>query len=239
MIRMSKDIVRGTLEAVVIAFCAMSITALESCSDRYSISGTSLQSIYGANMAFLKSPSNSQTIDSCEIIHGKFNMNGLLDSVQCLALVLGNMNVPVVLEHGNIQVSFANSSLTVSGTPLNDKFYSFLTSRDSLTMLINELPSKESRMILEGVPEDEMFKMLGEEEAELRSALDKMDSDFITDNYDNVLGVTWFLRLCNVESLKFGFPTTSPMLDEIYGKAPDSFRQNEEIVSFMNKVNGK
>lgn len=221
-----------------VVWSVLTVLALTSCSDRYSISGTSLQSIYGANMAFLKSAEDAQTVDSCEIVHGKFTMNGILDSVQCVSLVLGNMNVPVILEQGDIQVSFANSSLKVSGTPLNDTFYSFLTSRDSLTMLLNELPSKESKMILDGVPEDEIYKMLGEEEAGLRVQLDKMDSEFITDNFENVLGVTWFLRLCLQESMRFGFPTTSPMLDEIYGKAPDAFRNNKDVVSFMDKVNG-
>lgn len=222
-----------------IACAALAVLAMVSCSDKYSISGTSLQSVYGANMAFLRGAEDAQTIDSCEIVHGNFSMTGVLDSVQCVALVLGNMNIPVILEQGDIKVSFANSTLKVSGTPLNDKFFSFLTSRDSLTMLVNELPEKESKMILNGVPENEIYTVLGEEEADLRMQLDKMDTDFVTANFDNILGVTWFLRLCALESMKFGFPTTSPMLDEIYGKAPDTFRDNKEVVDFMNKVNGK
>lgn len=217
----------------------LAVLSLSSCSDKYSVSGTALQSIYGANMAFLKSTEDSQTVDSCEIIHGKFNMSGLLDSVRCVQLVLGNMTVPVVLEQGDIQVKFVDSSLQVGGTPLNDRFYSFLVSRDSLTMLLNELPSKESKMILNGVPEDEIYKALGEEEADLRSQLMAKDSEFINANIDNVLGVTWFLNLCAQESMRFGFPTTNPVLDEIYGKAPDEFRNNKDIVEFMNKVNGK
>lgn len=218
---------------------ALLLVGLASCADKYSISGTSLQSIYGANMAFLKSAEDDNTVDSCEIVHGKFNMSGLLDSVRCVQLVLGNMTVPVVLEQGDIQVKFVDSSLKVSGTPLNDKFFSFLVSRDSLTMLLNELPSKESKMILNGVPEDEIYKSLGEEEADLRSQLMDKDSQFVSDNYDNILGVTWFLNLCNQESMRWGFPTTNTMLDELYGKAPDIFRNNKEIVDFMNKVNGK
>lgn len=213
--------------------------ALTSCADKYSVSGTSLQNIYGANMAFLRSAEDASTVDSCEIVHGKFSMNGILDSVQCVQLVLGNMNVPVILEQGDIKVSFANSSLKVSGTPLNDKFFSFLTSRDSLTMLVNELPHKEAKMMLNGVPEDDIFRQLGEEEAELRVQLDKMDTEFITTNYDNILAPTWWLRLAALESMKYGFPTTNPMLDELYGKAPDVFRQNKDIVDFMNRVNGK
>jgi len=217
----------------------LAVVALASCSDKYSVSGTSLQAIYGVNKAFLKSTEDAHTVDSCDIVHGKFSMSGILDSVQCVQLVLGNMSVPVVLEQGDIQVSFANSTLKVGGTPLNDKFYSFLTSRDSLTMLLDELPSKESSMILDGVPENQIYTILGEEEFDLRAQLDSKDSNFITENFDNILGVTWFMRLCAAESMKYGFPTTNPMIDEIYGKAPDEFRNNKEVVDFMNRVNGK
>jgi len=220
-------------------WAVLAVVALASCSDKYSVSGTSLQSIYGANTAFLKSTEDAHTVDSCDIVHGKFSMTGILDSVQCVQLVLGNMSVPVVLEQGNIEVSFANSTLKVGGTPLNDKFYQFLTSRDSLTMLLDELPHKEASMLLDGVPEDQIYTTLGEEEFDLRAQLDKKDSNFITDNYDNILGVTWFMRLCTAESMKYGFPTTNPMIDELYGKAPDEFRQNKDVVDFMNKVNGK
>lgn len=221
-----------------IAVSLVSALALISCSDKYSISGTSLQ-MSGANMAFLRNSDDAKTVDSCEIVHGKFSMSGILDSVECASIVLGNMNAPLILEQGNIKVSFENASLQVSGTPLNDKLYLFLNSRDSLTMLLRELPSKESKMILNGVSEDERFRILGEEEAELRQQIDVKDTEFISNNFDNILGITWFLNLCGQESMRFGFPTTSPMLDELYGKAPDSFRNNKGIVEFMNKVNGK
>lgn len=239
VIELMKFIVEKSLLTLHSVLSILAVFAMTSCADKYSVSGTSLQNIYGANMAYLRSAEDASTVDSCEIVHGKFSMNGILDSVQCVQLVLGNMNVPVILEQGDIQVSFANSSLKVGGTPLNDKFFSFLTSRDSLTMLVNELPSKQAKLILNGVPEDDILRQLGEEEAELRIQLDQMDTDFITGNYDNILGTTWWLRLAALESMKFGFPTTNPMLDELYGKAPEVFRQNKDINEFMDKVNGK
>ena len=217
----------------------LALITLASCADKYSISGTSLQTLYGVNTAFLRSAEDAHTVDSCSIIHGKFSMNGILDSVQCVQLILGNMNIPVVLEQGNIQVSYANSSLKVSGTPLNEKLFSFLTSRDSLVMLINELPNKQSSMILDGISEDEIATTLGEEEVDLRDQLEVKDKEFITSNFDNVLGVTWFLRLAAIESMKYGFTKSSPFLDEIYASAPEEFRNNKDIVEFMNKANGK
>lgn len=234
MKRIINDIVWGVIALTTFASCSEMSNVL---TEKYTISGTSLQTIYGANMAFLKNSNDDQTVDSCEIIHGKFTMNGNIDSVQCASLSLGQMSVPVVLENGNITVNYANSSLVVSGTPLNDKLYQFLGSRDSLMMLVQELPAKESKMILNGVSADERYKLLGEEEADLRVKIQELDKDFISTNYDNVLGVVWFLYLCKQESMIFGFPTTSPMLEELYVKAPDGFKKSKDIAEFMKQVN--
>lgn len=234
MKRIINDIVWGVIAFATFASCSEMSNVL---SEKYTISGTSLQAVYGANMAFLKSTTDDQTVDSCEIIHGKFTMNGKVDSVQCAALTLGPMSVPLILENGDITVNYANSSLKVSGTPLNDKLYQFLGSRDSLMMLVQELPNKESKMILNGVSADERYKLLGEEEADLRVKIQDLDKEFISSNYDNVLGIVWFLYLCKQESMIFGFPTTSPMLEELYVKAPDGFKKSKDVAEFMKQVN--
>lgn len=94
-------------------------------------------------------------------------------------------------------------------------------------------------MILEGYDHDEILRQLGEEEADIRMAIDKVETQFVTSNYENVLGVTYFLVLCNNAYNQFGFATTTPQIDEIYGRAPDSFRQNKKVVEYMNKCEGK
>ena len=79
-----------------------------------------------------------------------------------------------------------NNAMKVEGTPLNDKFYAFMTQRDSLMFLLQELPRKESTMILDGYDHDEILRELGEEEGGLRMAIDKLETDFVTANFDNV-----------------------------------------------------
>lgn len=237
--KLMKRIVNGIALSVIAVLALISCSDVNGLSQKYTISGTSLQTLYGVNMAFLKSTNENQTVDSCEIVHGEFAMNGNADSTVCASLTLGQMTVPVVLEPGNISVNFANSSLKVGGTPLNDRLYQFLGSRDSLIMLVQELEPRQYQMILNGMSTDEISKVLGEEEADLREKIQSIDTNFISSNYDNVLGVTWFLSLCQEVSMAFGFPTTSPMLEELYYKAPESFKTNKDIVEFMNKVNGK
>lgn len=212
--------------------------AITSCTDKYSIAGSALQTLYGAQFAYLRSPDNNKVnVDSCEIVHGNFQMRGPLDSIQCVNLVLGDIVMPVVLEQGEIKVSMDNSQLRVGGTPLNDRLFSFLTTRDSLTMMLMELPNKEAHMIVEGYSQYDIATQLGEEEVTLRSQMDKLETSFVSDNYDNVLGVTWFLNMCVAESNRYGYPTTTPQIDELYGRAPDDFRNNPKIVDFMQKLN--
>lgn len=215
---------------------------LMSCAEKYSITGTFTQCMFDGKMAYIKQLEDNvmKPIDSCEVIHGEFSMSGVLDSVRCVSLFMGEANcIPVVLERGDINISFVNSSIKIEGTPLNDKLYEFLTLRDSLTMLLAELPNKESNMILEGYDHGDIIMQLGQEENEYRRALDKLETNFIVDNYDNVLGVTWFMELCYGAYNRFGYATTTPQIDEIYSRAPENFRSNPEVSAYMKLVDGK
>lgn len=212
------------------------LVLMASCSDRYTVTGTSLTSVYDGKMAYLRQMDSevAKSVDSCEIVHGSFDMNGPLDSVMCVKLDIGGFSIPIVLEKGDIKVSTENSAIKVGGTPLNDKLYQFLNSRDSLIMLLDELPHLETEMILEGTDHDQILLKLGGQEADLRQALDKLETSFVVDNFDNILGVTWFLQLCNIAYQTFGYATTTPQIDELYGRAPDSFRNRKEIRDYMN-----
>ena len=215
----------------------MVTVVLGACSTSYNISGTSLQSFYDGDMVYLRPIGGEDTkaVDSCKILHGAFTMTGPVDSVMCVRMFFGKSgdNIPIILEEGNIRVIDLNNAMKVEGTPLNDKFYAFMTERDSLMFLLQELPRKESAMILDGYDHDEILRELGEEEGELRMAIDRLETDFVTENFDNVLGLTYFLVLCDNAYKRFGFPTTTPQIDEIYGRAPESFRNNKDVKEYM------
>lgn len=216
---------------------------MTACSTSYNITGTSMQSFYDGDMVYLRPIGGADTrvVDSCKILHGTFTMTGPVDSVMCVRMYFGNSgdNIPVILEEGNIKVIDLNNAMKVEGTPLNDKFYAFMTKRDSLMFLLQELPRKESKMILDGYDHDEILRQLGEEEGSLRMAIDKLETDFVTTNYDNVLGLTYFLVLCDNAYNQFGFPTTTPQIDEIYGRAPESFKENKDVKAYMALCEGK
>ena len=167
------------------------LMVLAACSTNYNITGTSLQSFYDGDMVYLRpiGGEDSRAVDSCKILHGTFTMTGPVDSVMCVRMFFGNSgdNIPIILEEGNIKVIDLNNAMKVEGTPLNDRFYAFMSERDSLMFLLQELPRKESKMILEGYDHDEILRQLGEEEGGLRMAIDKLETDFVTANFDNVL----------------------------------------------------
>lgn len=227
----------------IVYVAGMLVTLLASCSSSYNITGTSLQSFYDGDMVYLRplGMEDGKPVDSCKILHGGFKMSGAVDSVMCVRMFFGQSgdNIPIILEEGNIKVSALTNAMKVEGTPLNDKFYSFMTERDSLMFLLGELPRKESAMILEGYEHDEILRMLGEEEAELRMAVDKLETNFVMDNYDNVLGITYFLVLCDNAYNQFGFATTTPQIDEIYSRAPEEFKKNKNVEEYMSLCNGE
>lgn len=227
----------------IVYVAGMLVALLASCSSSYNITGTSLQSFYDGDMVYLRplGMEDGKPVDSCKILHGGFKMSGAVDSVMCVRMFFGQSgdNIPIILEEGNIKVSALTNAMKVEGTPLNDKFYSFMTERDSLMFLLGELPRKESAMILEGYEHDEILRMLGEEEAELRMAVDKLETNFVMDNYDNVLGITYFLVLCDNAYNQFGFATTTPQIDEIYSRAPEEFKKNKNVEEYMSLCNGE
>ena len=219
------------------------LSTLAACSTSYNITGTSLQSFYDGDMVYLRPLGGEDTkaVDSCRILHGAFTMTGPVDSVMCVRMFFGTSgdNIPIILEEGNIKVIDLNNAMKVEGTPLNDKFYAFMTERDSLMFLLQELPRKESVMILDGYDHDEILRELGEEEGSIRMAIDKLETDFVTANYDNVLGVTYFLVLCDNAYNRFGYATTTPQIDEIYGRAPDAFKENKDVKRYMSECEGR
>ena len=237
----------GKKEMKSILYIGLGIVAtlamMTACSTSYNITGTSMQSFYDGDMVYLRPSGGGDTrvVDSCKILHGAFAMTGSVDSVMCVRMYFGNSgdNIPIILEEGNIKVIDLNNAMKVEGTPLNDKFYAFMTKRDSLMFLLQELPRKESKMILDGYDHDEILCELGEEEGGLRMEIDKLETDFVISNFDNVLGLTNFLVLCDNAYNQFGFPTTTPQIDEIYGRAPDAFKENKSVKEYMSLCEGK
>jgi hypothetical protein len=137
--------------------------------------------------------------------------------------------MPFIIEKGKIAVNISNARITVSGTPLNDKLYDFIAKKNSLDDKADELERSESRMIMDGVPEEEIQHTLATEREKLNDELNDLLKSFITDNYKNPLGPGVFMMWCN----SFPYPVMTPLIQEIVDGAPDVFTGNPMIKEYL------
>ncbi len=217
---------------------------VSSCSEQqYFVKGKSTQSTIDGEYAYMV-PMNSTIayvgtpqllyLDSCRVVHGKFEMTGPLDSVQCVTIYMGSMRIPMVLETGEVSINYQNSNIQVSGTPLNDRFYSFLNTRDSLVFIQKELFNQVSAMDLTTENLDD-YTQMSTSLKNVTAQIDSVECDFVRNNIDNVLGVSWFLHMCDEASNNAGRLFVPSYLEAIYENAPQTFRSNWAIRNYLQR----
>ena len=216
-----------------ILWSVVSILAFASCSTGYKIEGSSSVLRLDGKMLFVKIPQGNQMvkIDSAEVIHGMFSMEGIVDSVSIASLYMDDESImPFVVEDGNIRILIDNAQMKVTGTPLNDKLYHFVMRKSALEDRAYEVERLESRMIMDGKSEEEIAMEVEKEREKLSNELDELAKTFIQENYDNVLGPGIFIMLCN----GFPYPVVTPVIDEIVNGAPETFKNNRMVKEYMD-----
>lgn len=214
-------------------FSLVSLLAFTSCASEYKIEGSSSVSRLDGKMLFIKVPSGDRmlNVDSAEVIHGVFRLEGIADSTVIASLYMDDESIlPFVIEKGKIAININNARIIVSGTPLNDRLYDFVGKKTSLDDQAYELERKESRMIMDGKTPDEIQREITREREKLAAEMNKLAKDFIQSNYDNVLGPGVFIMLCN----NFPYPVVTPLIEEIIDGAPDSFKNNPLVKDYMS-----
>ena len=225
---------------------AMLTVACTTTDSQYSVIGTSSQANLEGNIAYMKRMDRGSyhDVDSCEVIHGNFQMSGPLDSVMCVSIFMGetyntdNRPILVVLEQGDVKVDIDYASVRAGGTPLNDKLYAFLASRDSIGMLLTDPNLTRIGMMVDGYSAKTIqtrMQQVEKENQKLYDALNQLEARFVENNYDNVLGVTWFLRMCEQSLFTFNEPA-NPYLKKIYKRAPDVFKNNPNVQRMMRML---
>lgn len=220
------------MNRIIYAFVVLATFA--SCADQYSIQGTSSVSSLDGSKLYLKTVKNGElsSLDSCEVVHGKFKFAGLLDTTSMASLFMDNQSImPVVVEQGNIVVRIDDATQRVTGSPLNEILYDFLDKHKQLDNRMNELSHRESQMLLDGIDEDEINAQLSVEAARIAHEEDSLVTHFIVDNFDNVLGPGVFMMM----TAGFQYPVLTPQIEEIISKATDRFK-NDAYVSEYYRV---
>jgi hypothetical protein len=212
----------------------MVMAGLASCTESYNIQGSSSVSSLDGSKLYLKAVKNHevQSIDSCEVLHGKFKFSGALDSTMMVNLFMDNrpLMMPIVLEPGEIVVKIDDSSRKVSGTPLNDILYTFLDQLNQLGNRMNELGHRESQMLLEGVDEQTIASQLSVEAEQITMEEDTLITNFIVANSDNVLGPGVFMMI----TAGFQYPVLTPQIEHIMTMASETFKNDSYVKEYYN-----
>lgn len=208
--------------------------AVTSCANSYNVQGASSVSSLDGSKLYLRTIKNNdlKSLDSCDVVHGQFHFNGVLDTVRMANLFMDDQSImPLVLENGEITIKIDNASQTVSGTPLNDKLYDFIDKHNQLSNRLNELSHRESQMLLDGIDEETIATKLNTEAQKIAAEEDKLVTTFICDNFDNVLGPGVFMMITSA----YQYPILTPQIDDIMSKATDKFK-NDPYVSDYYKT---
>lgn len=205
------------------------VAALMSCSEQYSIQGTSTLSVLDGSKLYLKVIKGEKmtVLDSCEVVHGQFRFSGQLDTTYMASLYMGERVVmPLVVENGNIQIRIEEAQQRVSGSPMNELLYDFLDRHNQLESQMMELPHRESRMLLDGISEEEISSTLSAELAMLTQQEDSLVYEFVVANFDNVLGPFVFVQMAS----------SVPQVEHIMSQAPDAFKNHPMVSKFYKQV---
>ena len=218
-----------------IVYILLSIVALTSCADQYRIQGTSNVSIFDGHMLYLKILQNNdlRNIDSCEVVHGKFNFGGVLDTARLANIFMDDESVmPIILEEGNITVSITTTEKKLSGTPLNDTLFVFMKKYNQLQSQEAELIHIHDQGIMDGSDMDDVVAKLNTRATQLAQQEDDLITHYVTQNFDNALGPGLFF-LFTIENQ---IPQLTPWIEDIWSKATENFKNDPYVKSYYEKA---
>ena len=208
------------------------LSIFTSCASEYQIQGSSSVSRLDGKMLFVKVPQGGEmmNVDSAEVIHGVFKMQGVIDTAMIASLYMDDQSImPLVMEEGNIEIQIDNARIMVKGTPLNEKLYDFVAKKNALEDRAYEVERLESRMIMDGKSMETIEKEIKSERDKLSKEMDLLVKTFIQVNYENVLGPGVFLMLCN----SFPYPLITPLVQDIVDNAPESFKNHNLVKEYL------
>ena len=204
---------------------------LTSCADSYVIEGSSSVPQLDGSKLYLKVVKDKEltNIDSCEVVHGKFRFSGSIDTPQMASLFMDDESImPLVVEKGHINIHIDNAQQKVSGTTLNEKLYEFLEKHDRLNNQMRELDHRYSQMLLDGIDEEDINRTLTAESAVIVQQEDSLVTNFVVDNFENVLGPFVFIQMSS----------SVPQIEHIMSKAPETFKQRADVEEFYKIATG-
>lgn len=211
------------------------LTAFTACSSTYQITGNSDITTLDGKILSLRTLQDGHwvEVDSAEVVHGLFSMNGKADTTRMVTIYFDNQGImPIILENGDINVSISNQTMRAEGTPLNDALYDFIRVRNSMERQLGILNSREARLIMEGANPDFIHMQIQQEIDSINRQMNAFARSFISDNFNNILGPSVFMMMCST----LPYPILTDEIEAILNSAPESFLNQEWVKDFISKA---
>ena len=193
-----------------VLYTFIALLTLTSCASSFDIQGTSNISTLDGRKLYLKVLANNEfkNMDSCDVVHGKFSFTGTVDTVRMANIFMDDESVmPIVLEAGDITIKIDNTQQVVSGTPLNDKLFQFVKRYNQIKNQQADLVHRHDQAIMNGNDMSVVNAQLNARAESLTQEEDRLVTNFVTDNFDNVLGLacsSWLPLATSIPSLTLG-----------------------------------
>ncbi len=213
-------------------FVLAGLATLVSCRSGYMVEGNSTIQTMDGKKLYLKVYQRDDLVDmdSSDVVHGKFTFKGVLDSVVMVTLFMDDeCLMPFVLGPEELSIHISTAQQYVTGSALNDTLYNFIRNKTRLDNEMAELPHKESQMIMDGVDENVIMVRLNDEANRLATLNDRLVTNFITSNFDNVLGAGVFMIMTS----SYPYPIMTPQIEEIMSKATSYFKNDVYVRNYI------
>ena len=214
------------MNRILYLFALMAV--ITSCSTSYHVQGSSSITSLDGSKLYLKAVKNQElkNLDSCDVVHGKFQFSGVLDTVRIASLFMDDESImPVVLEEGEITILIDRAKQSVTGMALNDSLYHFIDKHNQLDNRFNELEHKQNQMILEGIDETQIVQEVQAEAQQIAEEREQLMTNSIIENFDNALGPYLFEMLTSV----YRYPILTPQIEYIMSKATKKFKRDPYV----------
>ncbi|MBO4660442.1 MAG: DUF4369 domain-containing protein [Prevotella sp.] len=214
-------------------YALMSVLAFASCASSYNIKGSSNVSTLDGHKLYLKIIADEElkNIDSCDVVHGQFLFAGTVDSTCMANIYMDQVSLlPIVLEKGDIVVHLDNTQQSIGGTPLNDRLNIFMRSFDQLQNESADLVHKHDQAIMDGSDMDMVTRQLIAQDEKITRQMDELLTQFVTDNFDNVLGPGVFMMITS----GYEVPVFTPWIEDILSKASDQFKNDPYVKAYCD-----
>ncbi len=221
-------------------FSILFITAivLISCQSNknYKIIGTVTDPAYEGTNVYVQEMTADQmiSVDTAVIKNGTFTFEGPADSTLLRFIALDETVNPqkqsrvlAILEPGNISVKF-DTTVTVSGSQLNDSYNTFRKDQENATKEIRALSQQYQEVASAGAMTDSLDAALNAQYDKLSGNMSTKTADFIKNNITNPLG-------------KFLFMTSAEMFEpetqrEILNLTDDAYKSQDNIKRIVTRL---